>query len=214
MWRTPSSAAPANARRCRPRDDRLLDLRSGPRDLPARSGPCRAPGPASPACDRRAARDCETCPARPPPRPSCPADTRACGSGRAPAVRQRAPAHRERRRSRRRARVASPRNCPLPRLATGLLVPCPHLGHPRLDLLARQHLLLDEKVADGADPFLVIGGAVVFLLTVVLDRAPVSIDREHAPLVVAQQDQHGVRALLPERQVVLGAVDGAEVEAA
>ena len=40
------------------------------------------------------------------------------------------------------------------------------------------------------------------------------IDREDAPLVVPEQDQHGIGALLPQGQIVLVAVDGAELEAA
>src|SRR5581483_10337200 len=211
--------APASARRCRPRENRRLRPGSPATARPDRSAPCRAPALAAPACDRRAARDCGTCRARRRSRRACRAGRRVCGSARAPPAGTRA----RRRRSRRPPTApschaprhpVSPRHRLLPGLAAGLLVARAHLRHLGLDLLAGEHLLLDQQVADRADPLLVIGGAVVLLLPVALDHAPVGVDRQHAPLVVSEQDQHRIGALLPQGQVVLGAVDGPEGEPA
>src|SRR5262245_5868600 len=108
----------------------------------------------------------------------------------------------------------SPRDLPLRDLAARLLVARADLGHACLHLLAGQDLLLDHEVAHGADPLLVVGGAIVLLLAVVLDDAAHAVDREGALAWRYQQPQHGVGSLLPQGEVVLLAVDGPEGEPA
>ena len=71
-----------------------------------------------------------------------------------------------------------------------------------------------SRLRIGAHPFLIVGGAVVFLLAVVLDDAAHGVDLERALFGADEQDQHGIDALLPQRGIMLVAVDGAEVEAA
>src|SRR5690606_35830032 len=113
--------------------------------------------------------------------PFCRAGTRACGNDRAPHDHQcglyrlaeiaeralskwrlhRVPRHRAAR------NVSSGR--------THRLFNSRNLG---LDLSFRDDLLLNEQVAYGTDPLLVIGGRVVLLLAVVLDHATHGIDFE------------------------------------
>src|SRR5262245_9910363 len=97
---------------------------------------------------------------------SCPAGTMACGNG--PVLRdwKRAP-HRPGRSELWRFAFALSSHAPSPgdlllgAFASRLRELRAHLGHARLDLLSGDDLLLDDQVAHGTDPFLVVGGAVV-----------------------------------------------------
>ena len=176
--------------------------RSAARDASAQSAPCRAPARAGRAGDRRAARDCGRCRARRPPRPACRARTRACGNGRGRACR--APArHRP-------ARSAARRPARQLVLARGDVLttesfpsqpcarPCSCLARisaMRASISSRrQHLLLDQQIAHRPDPLLVVRRAVVFLLAVVLDGAPVRVGRE------------GARRLLSRSRIIMASV--------
>ncbi|MEZ5855633.1 MAG: hypothetical protein R3D67_13150 [Hyphomicrobiaceae bacterium] len=67
------------------------------------------------------------------------------------------------------------------------------LDHAAVDLVGRQDFLLDQKIADGLDPFLVIGGVLVFLLGVVLDDAAHGVDLERGLLVASSINMASVR---------------------
>ena len=193
---------------------------AAPERRPARSAPCRAPAPAGRACGRRAARDRGRCPAPTPPRRSCRADTRACGNGRAPAARRRAP-HRP-------ARTGCRRRC------TAALRGVAHHGivslaalRPAFACRARTSAMrasISSRVSDLLLDDAGCGRRGSISRSRWCGRTPagrsLSIMRRcastvNAPLVRSrQQDQHGVGALLPQRQVVLAAVDRPELEAA
>src|SRR5262245_22249311 len=90
-----------------------------------------------------------------------------------------------------------PRNRRRRDLAALLLQLAPDGSHFGFNLLARDDFLLDDEIADGADPFLVVGRRIVFLLAVVLDHAAHGVDLEGRFLGTNQQVEDGIHALFP-----------------